>query len=170
MKEPFGYTQRVRCIFECLIIFIQRDCLMGHVSMSSFMGPTVNYLKWRHQTASSKKACDITTCVHMRFFFQQEDKRCCIFIITFLFHLDPLCFFLFLQTILGVSLTKKHMNATRDIISSNQLIQQCYKKIPHQTPITRRVALWVQLYRTIKHIATEMVQADGTYIWTLSFS
>jgi len=32
------------------------------------------------------------TCPHACFFFQQEDKRCCIYIITFLFHLGLLCF------------------------------------------------------------------------------
>jgi len=47
----------------------------------------------------------------------------------------------FLETILVVSLTKKRTNAMLEIISSNQPVQQCYKKIPHQTPITRRVAL-----------------------------
>ena len=138
MKEPLGYTQRVRCIFECLIIFVQHDCLMGHVSMSSFMGPTVNYLKQSHQMASQKKAGDITTRVHMRVFFQQEDKRCCIYIITFLFHLDLLCFS---TNHSRCFFNKKHMNAMLEIISSNQPIQQCYETIPHQTPITRRVDL-----------------------------
>ena len=26
-EKPLGYTQRVRCVFECLIIFVQHDCL-----------------------------------------------------------------------------------------------------------------------------------------------